>query len=115
MKKVVLLTMLLLSQLIYATDNQTKTQRLVASIEADVPSLTLEQLSQISAAAETYMNALASANQQYSHDVKTRIATKASAEERFIEAVESIMTEIQSQQWNSAKEQRKQQIVEQYI
>jgi len=32
MKKVLLLTMLLLSQLIYATDNQTKTQRLVLGI-----------------------------------------------------------------------------------
>ena len=114
MKQTVFFVMLLISQVIFATNNQTRTERLVTNIQSDVPTLTAEQNAQICVATAVYMAALQNANQQYAQDLKTRIETKAAAQQVYHQQLQTIMTAEQWQQLNAARTTRQNQLAEQY-
>lgn len=113
MKKIVLI-LLLVPQFALATDNNVRQNRLVNSIANDVQTLTTTQIDSITVATTAYFSALQSANAQYRDEVKLRITVKAEAEAIYYKSLQQIMTILQWQQWNTAKEARKQQLVEQH-
>ena len=113
MRKFFILSLLLLSQLIYATGDQTTesvSSDMVQTISDDVQ-LSAEQSAQLTAVAKIYVAAIQSANQQYANDDYALVAAKAAAWQEYRMQLRSILSDSQYAEMQQKQQARRQAVI----